>query len=206
MTDEMQHCMIDSVMQSDFEKSLDDALKSLADMRLLQPGLRDAALKCIESLRNGHKLIACGNGGSACQAQHLVGELVGRYKSNRAALPALALTADSAVLTCIGNDYSYEDIFARQIRALGQPGDVLVAFSTSGRSANVLRALEACRELQITSIAFLGRDGGAAAPLADCALIIPHTDTARVQEAHLFLMHSLMDLIELGVAHGMEQR
>jgi D-sedoheptulose 7-phosphate isomerase len=198
--------MIDSVMQSDFEKSLDDALKSLADMRLLQPGLRDAALKCIESLRNGHKLIACGNGGSACQAQHLVGELVGRYKSNRAALPAIALTADSAVLTCIGNDYSYEDIFARQIRALGQPGDVLVAFSTSGRSANVLRALEACRELQITSIAFLGRDGGAAAPLADCALIIPHTDTARVQEAHLFLMHSLMDLIELGVVHGMERR
>ncbi len=198
--------MIDSKMQSDFEKSLDDSVQNLAAMRLLEPGLRDAALKCIDAFKQGHKLIACGNGGSACQAQHLVGELVGRYKSNRAALPALALTADSAVLTCIGNDYSYEDIFARQIQALGQPGDVLVAFSTSGRSANVLRALEASRELQLTSIAFLGKDGGAAAPLADCALIVPHADTARIQEAHLFLMHSLMDLIELGVAHGMERR
>lgn len=206
MTDEMKPRMIGSEMQSDFESSLDDALQSLAAMRQLQHGLRDAASKCIDSLSQGHKLIACGNGGSACQAQHLAGELVGRYKSNRAALPALALTADSAVLTCIGNDYAFEDIFARQIRALGQPGDVLVAFSTSGRSANVLRALEACRELQITSIAFLGQDGGAAAPLADCALIVPHTDTARVQEGHLFLMHSLMDLIEAAIAHGMERR
>ena len=192
--------MIDLEMQSDFESSLDDALKNFESMRQLQPRLRDAAQMCIESLKQGHKLIACGNGGSACQAQHLVGELVGRYKNNRDALPALALTADSAVLTCIGNDYAFEEIFARQLRALGQPGDVLIAFSTSGRSANVLRALEACRVLKIASIAFLGKDGGAAVPLADCALIVPHADTARVQEAHLFLMHSLMDRIEAAIA------
>jgi D-sedoheptulose 7-phosphate isomerase len=191
-----------SETQTPFESSLDDALQSLAALRMLQPGLRDAASKCIESLRQGHKLITCGNGGSACEAQHLVGELVGRYKSNRASLPALALTADSAVLTCIGNDYAFEDVFTRQIRALGQPGDVLLVFTTSGHSPNILRALEACRELQLTSIAFLGRDGGAAAPLADCVLIVPHMDTARVQEAHLFLIHSLMDLIEEAVARG----
>jgi D-sedoheptulose 7-phosphate isomerase len=116
-------------------------------------------------------------------------------------LPAVALTADSAVLTCVGNDFRFEDVFARQVQALGNPGDVLVAFTTSGYSGNVLAALELARKLQLTSIAFLGRDGGAAACLADCKLIVPHTDTARIQEGHQFLMHSLMDIIEAETAH-----
>jgi len=184
-----------------FEASVDDAMQLLDSLRPLESSLREAAACCISSFKGGHKLLACGNGGSACEAQHLVGELIGRYRGTRDGLPAVALTADSAVLTCVGNDFRFEDVFARQVQALGNPGDVLVAFTTSGYSGNVLAALELARKLQLTSIAFLGRDGGAAACLADCKLIVPHTDTARIQEGHQFLMHSLMDIIEAETAH-----
>ncbi len=124
---------------------------------------------------------------------------MGRYKKDRRALPAIALTADSALVTCIGNDYCFEEVFARQLRALGNPGDVLIAFTTSGSSPNVIRALEAAREFRMQSIAFLGRDGGKAKDLADCVLLVAHPDTARAQEGHQFLMHSLMDQIETGL-------
>jgi len=150
----------------------------------------------LEALQQGGKLVTFGNGGSACEAQHLVGELMGRYKSNRRPLAAVALTADTTVLTCIGNDFDFEDVFARQVEGLCRPGDLLIAFSTSGNSPNVVRALETGRQAGIRSIAFLGRDGGKAASLADCALIVRHHDTARIQEGHNFLMHSLMDVIE----------
>jgi D-sedoheptulose 7-phosphate isomerase len=116
------------------------------------------------------------------------------------------MSADSAVLTCIGNDYSFEDVFARQVQALGQPDDILVVFSTSGNSANVLRGLEAARSRQLKSIAFLGRDGGAAASIAMCSIIVPHVDTARVQEGHQFLMHSLMDRIEEDMVRALSGR
>jgi D-sedoheptulose 7-phosphate isomerase len=106
------------------------------------------------------------------------------------------------VITCIGNDFTFEDVFSRQLEGLCQPGDLLIAFSTSGNSPNVLRALEAARRLRIRSIAFLGRQGGKAAPLADCALIVPHGDTARIQEGHNFLMHSLMDIVEAELGLG----
>lgn len=202
MTNEKQPRGTSSEVRTPFGASLDEALQVLRSLQALEHKLGEATMQCVESLRGGHKLLACGNGGSACEAQHLAGELMGRYKVDRIALPAIAMTADSAVLTCIGNDYRFEDIFARQVEALGQPGDVLVAFTTSGNSGNILRALEAARKSGLTSIAFLGRDGGAAAPLADCTLIVPHMDTARVQEGHQFLMHSLMDSIEAEFGHA----
>jgi D-sedoheptulose 7-phosphate isomerase len=179
-----------------FQKTLIEATQVFASLAGLEPVLDRAAKVCSDSLRGGHKLLICGNGGSASDAQHLAGELVGRYKGNRAPWPAIALNADSAVLTCISNDYSYSEVFARQVTAFGQPGDVLVVFSTSGRSPNILRALEAGHESRLTSVAFLGRDGGPAAQLADLPVIVPHAATARIQEGHQFLIHVLMDLIE----------
>lgn len=187
--------------QAPFEASLKQALQTLQSLCALERKLEQAAEWCIEALDRGHKVLACGNGGSASQAQHFVGELMGRYKGNRPALPAIALTADSTVLTCIGNDYRYDEVFSRQVEALGRPGDVLVAFSTSGNSPNVLTALKAARSSQLKSIAFLGSEGGAASALADCSLIVPHQDTARIQEGHLFLMHVLMEYVESEQQH-----
>jgi D-sedoheptulose 7-phosphate isomerase len=185
-----------------FEVALDDALQVLSSMPQLEHSLQVAAAKCISAFRGGNKLLVCGNGGSACDAQHLVGELVGRYKSDRIPLSAIAMTADSAVLTCIGNDYCFEEVFVRQIQAFAKPGDIVVVFTTSGNSKNVLEALKTARTLQLISIAFLGRDGGEAASLADCALRVSHTDTARIQEGHQFLIHSMMDIIEAEFVHG----
>jgi D-sedoheptulose 7-phosphate isomerase len=171
------------------------ALESLSD---LEASVETAAHWCVDRLAAGGKLLICGNGGSAAEAQHLAGELVGHYRVDRMPLAAVALTADSAVLTCIGNDYAFDEIFARQVRALGCAGDILVVFTTSGNSPNVLKALAAAREAGMKSLAFLGGDGGKARDLADCALVVRHGDTARAQEGHQFLMHALMDLIEAG--------
>lgn len=183
-------------MASQFQSALKEAQGVFDLLSTMEPSLNQAAQWCLEAFRDGHKIVAFGNGGSACEAQHLAGELMGRYKSNRKPLPAVALSADTAVLTCIGNDFSFDEIFARQFEGLAQQGDILIAFSTSGNSRNVLLALEAARRLHIRSIAFLGGEGGKAAAYADCALIVRHRDTARIQEGHNFLMHSLMDTIE----------
>lgn len=185
---------------SNYQESLNASMAVLASMRGLETNLQRAAERCVTSLQRGGKLLICGNGGSAAEAMHLTGELVGRYKTDRRPLPAITLGTDSVVATCIANDYSYDDIFARQLYALGRSGDLLIIFSTSGRSVNTLHALKTARELQIESIAFLGKDGGAALALADHALVVRHTDTARIQEGHQFLMHSLMDLLEAAVA------
>lgn len=182
--------------ESTYIAALGAALNVFQSLREMEHELEGAADLCCRALRDGNKILTCGNGGSAAEAQHLVGELMGRYLLDRAPLPAVALTADSALVTCIGNDYSFDDVFARQVRGLGASGDVLVAFSTSGNSPNILAALSAAREKGIESIAFLGRCGGSARGLADHALVIPHSNTARIQEAHQFLLHSLMDRIE----------
>jgi D-sedoheptulose 7-phosphate isomerase len=152
----------------------------------------------VEALGAGRKVMACGNGGSASDAQHFIAELMGRYVNDRPALAAVALTADTTLLTAVGNDYGYDQVFERQVRGLGKAGDVLIVFTSSGNSPNILRALEAARELGIKSIAFLGRGGGKAQGLADCVLLVPHSVTARIQEAHQFLLHALMDRIESG--------
>ena len=150
-----------------------------------------------QSLANGGTLFWCGNGGSAADSQHLAAELVGRFKKNRKALRSLALTTDTSVLTCVANDYSYDDIFARQVEALGRPGDVLIGISTSGHSENLLRAFKAAKEMNLMTIAMLGKDGGTAKDLADLALIIPSDSTARIQEAHILIGHILCELIEV---------
>ncbi len=165
-----------------------------------EEALQLAAGWCTEALQASGKLLLCGNGGSASEAQHLAGELMGRYKHNRPALAAVALASDIAVLTCIGNDYCFDDIFSRQVRALGHPADVLIVFTSSGNSPNVLVALQTAREIGIRSVAFLGNDGGQARALSDNPIVVRHGDTARVQEAHQFLMHCLMDQIEARIS------
>src|SRR5262245_12479365 len=152
-----------------------------------------------DTLLDGHMLLACGNGGSATDAQHLAEELIGRYRANRRALPAVALTADSAALTCIANDFGYDQVFARQVEALARPGDLLVCFSTSGNSPNVLAALHTARAQGARSVALLGKDGGAARALADLALVVANDDTARIQEAHLQVLHYICEVVEEAV-------
>lgn len=181
---------------SAYAAALGEATRVLAGLMSMERDVALAAEWCLGALQRGNKLLICGNGGSAAEAQHLVGELMGRYKRNRRALAAVALNADSTLLTCIGNDFSFEDAFARQVEGLGCAGDLLIVFTTSGNSPNILRALAAAKAMQIQTIAFLGRDGGAAHSLADCSLLVAHSDTARIQEGHNFLMHCLMDGIE----------
>jgi D-sedoheptulose 7-phosphate isomerase len=152
------------------------------------------------SLADGGTLFWCGNGGSAADSQHLAAELVGRFKKNRRALRSSALTTDSSVLTCVANDYCYEDIFSRQIEALGRPGDVLIGISTSGKSENILRAFKAANDGGLTTVALLGKQGGPAKDVAQHALVVPSETTARIQEAHILIGHILCDVIEQELA------
>lgn len=154
-----------------------------------------------QSLAEGGTLFWCGNGGSASDSQHLAAELVGRFKKNRRALRSTALTTDTSVLTCVANDFSYDDIFSRQVEALGRPGDVLIGISTSGKSENVLRAFRLAKEMGLTTVSLLGKGGGTAKNSVDYALVIPSDTTARIQEAHILIGHILCELIEreLGV-------
>jgi D-sedoheptulose 7-phosphate isomerase len=144
----------------------------------------------------GHTLFTCGNGGSATDAIHLAEELVGRYRSNRPPLPAVCLNTDVGALTCIANDFGYAEVFARQLAALGKAGDVLVCFSTSGNSPNIVQALRTAHEHGILGVALLGNDGGAALALADYALVVPCRSSARIQEAHTLLLHAICEDIE----------
>lgn len=148
------------------------------------------------ALKSGGKLLLFGNGGSAADAQHIAGELVNRFLQKRRGLPAVALTTDGGVLTCIANDTGFENVFARQIEALGNKGDVAFAISTSGTSLNIERACEQARTLGLKVIGLLGRDGGRVAPLCDLALIVPSQDTQRIQETHNLIGHILCELIE----------
>ena len=157
------------------------------------------ASKIAEALAAGNKLLVFGNGGSAADAQHIAGELVNRFLQERRALPAMALTTDGGVLTCIANDSGFEKVFARQIEALGNEGDVCLAISTSGQSPNIVAACEQARSQKIKVIGLLGRDGGRVAPLCDIALIVPSEDTQRIQETHNLLGHILCELIESAV-------
>ncbi|HEU5101387.1 MAG TPA: SIS domain-containing protein [Roseiflexaceae bacterium] len=152
-----------------------------------------------DALLAGHTLLTCGNGGSATDAQHLAEELIGRYRANRRALPAISLTADTAALTCIANDFGYDSVFARQVEGLARPGDVLVCFSTSGSSPNISAALRAARARGAATIALLGKDGGAARALADQSLVVASHDSAHIQAAHLFVLHYICELVEAAV-------
>lgn len=153
-------------------------------------------LLAAETMIGGHTIYAAGNGGSAAQAQHLVAELVGRFLGERPALPAVALTADSAVVTAIGNDYGFEAIFERQVQALVRPGDLLICWSTSGNSPNVIAAVREARRRQAKTVGFLGANGGRLATEVDIAIAVPATDTAQIQEMHLTLCHLVCGLVE----------
>lgn len=151
---------------------------------------------CAQALRAGHKVMFCGNGGSAADSQHLAAELVGRYKMERHALASLALTVDTSILTAIGNDYGYDDIFRRQVEGLGEAGDVLVGLSTSGNSRNVLKAFGQAKTMGITTVAFTGAGGGAMAGVADVTLAVPSAVTNHIQEMHITCGHLLCELVE----------
>lgn len=158
-----------------------------------------AGTRITDQLLQGYKILSCGNGGSAADAQHFSSELINRFVIERPALPAIALTTDTSALTSIANDYNYEAIFSRQIAALGQPGDVLLAISTSGNSPNVLAAIQAAREKNMYIVALTGRTGGKILPLLspdDIVICVPSDVTARIQETHLLIIHCLCDLID----------
>jgi D-sedoheptulose 7-phosphate isomerase len=162
--------------------------------------------KCAEvianALRNENTIFWCGNGGSAADSSHLAVELIGRFKNNRRSLPSLSLNADTSAITCIANDFGYEEIFARQLEGLGKKGDVLVVLSSSGKSENILQVLRRAKDLEVTSIAFLGKGGGSAVSLSDFSIVIDSEETARIQELHLLLGHTLCEYaeIELNIA------
>jgi D-sedoheptulose 7-phosphate isomerase len=162
---------------------------------LLAPLIEQSAQVMIDALRAGNKLLIFGNGGSAAEAQHFSGELVGRYKAERAALPAIALSTDTSILTCVSNDYSYEDVFARQVDAYGRAGDVAVGLTTSGRSANVLRGFTTAERAGLKTIALTGAVG-LQGMSADYVLAVPTEATARVQEEHLAIIHCWCDAID----------
>jgi D-sedoheptulose 7-phosphate isomerase len=156
----------------------------------------EAAGAMIAALRSGGRVLACGNGGSAADAQHFAAELVGRFERERAALGAIALTTDTSVVTAVANDYDFSRVFARQVEALGRPGDVLLGISTSGGSANVVAAFAAAKAGGMTTVALTGRDGGAVGAAADIHVNVPAASTARVQEVHRTLLHAVCALIE----------
>jgi len=159
-----------------------------------------AADLLVQALRRGNTVLFCGNGGSAADSQHLAAELSGRYLRDRAPLAAIALTVDSSALTAIGNDYGFDQVFARQLRGLGRPGDVLVAISTSGNSPNVLAAIATAREMGITVVGLTGQTGGSMAGLCDRCLCVPSTLTPRIQEMHIAVGHLLCELVEDALA------
>jgi D-inositol-3-phosphate glycosyltransferase len=180
------------------------AIETLSESRRRLPdAIRQAADQLVACFLGDGKLLVCGNGGSAADAQHLAAELVGRFKRRgRPALPAVALCADSAVMTAWSNDVGYDGVFARQVEALGRPGDVLFGITTSGRSRNIVRAFETARALGVKTVALLGGDGGDVRPLADASIVVPSTDTQHIQETQIVVIHLLCELIEACLQHG----
>ena len=164
-----------------------------------------AAEIMLQCLMNDGKILACGNGGSAADAQHFAAEMTGRFEKERMELAAVALTTDTSALTAIGNDYGFDHVFSKQVRALGRPGDVLIGISTSGNSANIITAIEVAHERDMQVIAFTGRDGGKIAAMLkdnDILLNVPHPRTARIQEVHILLIHALCDCIDTMLLEG----
>lgn len=183
-------------MPFDFAATIEDHRSALASVATMQTALERAVALVRASLDKGGKVLVCGNGGSASDAQHFAAELTGRFEVERPGLPAIALTTDTSALTSIGNDYGFEHIFERQLQAIGRSGDILLALSTSGNSPNVLRAVEYAREHGIAVIGLLGRDGGRIQQFCDVALTVPVQRTARVQEMHILLLHMLCEGLE----------
>lgn len=186
-----------------FEESI--KVKQLAQ-QVLPDATAEAALLLFNALANDGKILICGNGGSAADAQHFAAEMTGRFERERMELATIALTTDTSALTAIGNDYGFEHVFSKQVRALGRSGDVLVGISTSGNSANVIEAIKAAHERDMNVIAFTGRDGGKIAAMlrdGDVLLNVPYPRTARIQEVHIVLVHALCDAIDAMLMDGL---
>ena len=183
-------------MEEKIIQDLQTEIEVSEKLKQLAPEIARAARMIIDGIKSGGKVLICGNGGSAADSQHLAAELVGRFKRERRALPALALTTDTSVITSLSNDYSFDRIFSRQVEALGAPGDILIMISTSGNSANLIRAANLARERDLKTIALLGRDGGELAGKADLILIVPASETARIQEGQAVIYHIICDLVE----------
>jgi D-sedoheptulose 7-phosphate isomerase len=179
-----------------FSRNLTEHLAMCHNLAVLDAHVNQAIHACVHSLRAGGKLMFCGNGGSAADSQHLAAEFTGRFIKDRPPVAAIALSTDTSALTCIANDYSFEAIFARQVQAIGKPGDCLIAISTSGNSGNVLAAVASAKALGITCIGLLGRDGGKLKAECDIAIVVPSQVTARIQEAHILIGHSLCGAVE----------
>ena len=175
---------------------LDEHMEVFRRLGSLAPLIQEAADLVAATLSQGGKLMLCGNGGSAADSQHLAAELSGRFVDDRRPLAAIALSTDTSALTCIANDYGFDEVFSRQVTGLGREGDCLLAISTSGNSRNVLRAADAAGAAGIAVIGLLGRDGGALRALCDVAIVVPSATTARIQEAHIFIGHTLCAMVE----------
>jgi D-sedoheptulose 7-phosphate isomerase len=187
------------MMKSDIASRIAQSRGTLERMQndaTLLAATEAAAQACITCMRAGGKVLLAGNGGSAADAQHIAGEFVSRFEFDRPGLAAVALTTDTSILTAIGNDYGYERLFARQVQALGRPGDIFIAYSTSGRSPNILRGLEAARTAGMVCIGFTGNRGGPMSDLCHHLLAVPAEQTPRIQEGHLVLGHILCGLVE----------
>jgi phosphoheptose isomerase len=178
------------------QRAIEDSLATTRSLAGFEEPLQRAAGMVRECLVSGHKLLVCGNGGSASDATHLATEFLCRYLEDRRPYPAISLTANGEYMTAVGNDYSFDEVFARQVWGLGEKGDVLIAFTTSGKSRNVLRALEEAKRRELRSLCFLGRDGGFTKGVATLDLIAPGTSTARIQEAQKLLFHVLCEMVE----------
>lgn len=162
----------------------------------MQDKLESASKLVVEILKNGNKILICGNGGSAADAQHIAAELTGRYKTERRGLPGIALTTDTSALTAIGNDYGYDRIFDRQIEALANNGDLIIGISTSGNSKNIINALKIAKELGCKTLGLTGRNGGAMNELCDINLVVPSNDTPRIQEMHILFGHTICQIVD----------
>jgi D-sedoheptulose 7-phosphate isomerase len=180
-----------------FLTNLNEHMALCQQLGALDASVSQAIDACVRSLQKGGKLMLCGNGGSAADSQHLAAEFTGRFTKDRPPIAAVALSTDTSALTCIGNDYSFNDIFSRQVQALGKAGDCLIAISTSGNSGNVLAAVAAAKSLGISTIGLLGRDGGKLKAQCDISIVVPSQVTARIQEAHILIGHSLCGAVEL---------
>ncbi len=165
-------------------------------IEVMIPQIEEASKIFLETLKKGNKVLLCGNGGSAADAQHIAAELTGRYKTERRGLPGIALTTDTSALTAISNDYGYDRVFDRQVEALANEGDLLIGISTSGNSANIISALTLAKELGCATIGFSGRDGGAMNELCDVNLVVPSDDTPRIQEMHILIGHTICQIID----------
>ncbi|MEO0073561.1 MAG: D-sedoheptulose 7-phosphate isomerase [candidate division WOR-3 bacterium] len=189
---------IEQVINTSFTRLLELLTESHAG---LTPSIAAAARMIIQVLRRGRKVLLCGNGGSAADCQHFAAELVGRFQLTREALPAISLTTDTSIITALGNDVAFDQIFSRQIQALGRPGDVLVCISTSGASRNIIAAARSARKIGLKTIALVGSNRRHLQALSDITISVPSSETPRIQEAHALILHMLCDIIEKSLSH-----